>query len=252
MQNLSATFLSSAACAGGVACLARAVLAVRKPYVPHFTINRFQRVLLAAGLLCALSTFLFLPAGTFPACLPCGASMLCWTAAFGLGCAALALLPGTERTARLLAVPALLAAGYALCGWYAFRHGLPGHFWQLERFVAVPLPVWADGLARAGVLCLACAATLGCAAGLTARSAFPFLATCLQLAAAQYIACLFVPLLPSRLPELAPLTGLMADVLACWAYTGLLLLIMYAVRQRVPVWVPWLLTAAGLVCLLAG
>ena len=252
MQNLSATFVSGLACLGGVACLTRVVLAVRSPIVLFCTINPFQRLLLAVGCLCACSTFLFLPAGSFPAWLPGDTPMLYWFASFSLACAALALLPGPRGSAaRQLAVPLILGVGYGLCVWYACRHGLPGNLWQMERFVAVPLLSHAGGLAGVGVLCLAGAATLSCSAALTAQSAAPFLATSLQLAAAQYIVCLVAPLLPSRLLPMPPLAGLLADFFACWISTGLMLPLFHAARRHVPGWLPWLLTACGLFGLLA-
>ena len=250
MQNLSATLLSAGALLGGVACLARVLAHVDRHHALSFTNSPLQRALNAGGALCALSTFLFLPAGSFPSWLLCSAPALGWFAGFSLACIALVLQPRLRSLAPgLLAVLLLLGASYALCACYAYRHGLPGNFWQLERFVAVPLLANATPVACAGIVCLACADILACATALTARSAPAFPAACLQLAAAQYLVCLFFPFLPSRLAELPPAVGLPADFGACWACTGLLLILFRAVR-RAPGWLPWPLAACGLAGLL--
>ena len=244
--------LFAAAFLGGIVCLTRFAVVVCGQNAPRFTTTRFQRVVLAGGAACALSTFLLLPVGALPAWLPCNAPLPGWFVAFCLACAALAWPPRPRGfIARLFAVPTLLAACYALCAWHACRHGLPGSLWQLERFVALPLLTHADGLTRLSALCLALASILACAAALpVARRAAPFLAITLQLAAAQYLVCLFVPLAALATTGVSPLIALITSALACWGCMGLLLFICHRLGPRVPVWLPWLLAGASLACLL--
>ncbi len=252
MQHSSAMLICCCAFLGGIACLTRFVILVRRSHVLKITMSPVQHILLTGGVLCALGSFLFLPAGSFPAWIACSAPALWWLAAFGLACTALALLlRPRSQAARALIAPAVLSLTCVLCAWFATRHGLPGAFWNTERFAAVPLLTHASPAACASLLLLACSAILACATAFGAQNAFPFLATSLQLAAAQFIVCLFVPPLSSCLTGLPTAASLLADVFACWACT-LLLLPLFHAAGRIPVWLPWVLAAGSAAGLLAA
>ena len=188
------------------------------------------RAVLPAGAACALASFFFLPAGSFPAYAESDAPMAFWFVLFGIACAALAFaMPRQEaRSARaLLVTPVFLAAVYAVCARYAWLRGFPGEVWNMESFVGMPLISGAGLVRGSGIFCLAAAAILHCSSALAMRDDAPFLRACLCLAVAQFIICLFFPILPSRFFVLSPVAAFVADYGLYWGLSAALLLLAF-------------------------
>lgn len=129
------------------------------------------------------------------------------------------------------ATPWMLGAVYAICVRYAYLRGFPGNFGDMESMMSVPLYSGAEPVQLAGLLCLA-AATLLCAASLSARHDVPFFRACLQLATAQFTVCLFVPVGALRLVRLPSVPGLLAEYALHWGLTVVLVLAVYPAMAR--------------------
>lgn len=254
MQNCSATLFSASLYLVGILCLTRVMLRLNRRHAPACTPpatsgrNSFMaRIIFPTGMLCSLGTFLFLPSGTFPAYIPCDMPVLYWLICFSIASAALAFSGRRKAGFAIgtLLVPLLLGAIHALCSWYAWRHGLPGNIWEMERFVAAPLLGHAGVVTGVGMLGLAAAAALHCSNVLTEAHSSPLLGACLELAAAQFLVCQFIPMTPLHSLQLSPIMTLTAGFLFFWVCVAFVLLLFCAAKNRTSPLSVWMLAICG-------
>ncbi len=209
------------------------------------------------GTLCVLTSFLFLPAGSFPAYTEKGASMGWWFAFFAVACTAFACMvfhPAERRNLRFLRAalgdPVFLGVVYTICSAYARQRGFPGSAGYMERFVAIPLCTGATALQGTGVCCLAAASLLYVLAVPAVPCGASFLGSCLALARIRFIVCLFFPVFSFLWPCLEPSAALLVDYTGYWIAVVALLLLPTADRPRVRLLAFGIAATGALLCLL--